>query len=339
MPTNWTNNNQSTKSTDIINEQTSASKSNKKGFSLLERMETFIVEVPIRSMDNLIVSAPVRNRIETSLNRLRFHNILYNEWNLKKIDPHGNRVAINLFGLPGTGKSFCAEAIAHYLQRKIIKINYAEIESKYVGETPKNITAAFKKAKETNAVLFFDEADSILGKRLTNVTQSADHGVNVSRSTMLLELDKFDGVVIFATNLAGNYDQAFVRRILSHIEFELPDRECRIRLWEYLLVAEIPTDNNVTPEWLADVSDGLAGGDILNVVIASASCAVERMGEERKVLQTDILTEINHVRTSKSKIGACSQSNSKVSVTEIPIEELPSDARERYDQIVSSGDS
>jgi SpoVK/Ycf46/Vps4 family AAA+-type ATPase len=333
MPTSW--NQQPQKSMNQNTDEPSPSKPAKKGFSWLERMETFIAEDPIRSMDDLIVSSTVRNRIETTLNRLRFHHVLYNEWNLKKIDPHGNRVAINLFGLPGTGKSFCAEAIAHYLQRKIIKINYAEIESKYVGETPKNITAAFKKAKETKAVLFFDEADSILGKRLTNVTQSADHGVNVSRSTMLLELDKFDGVVIFATNLAGNYDQAFVRRILSHIEFELPDRESRIKLWEYLLVTEIPRDNNVIPEWLADVSDGLAGGDILNVVIASASCAVERIGEERKVLQTDILAEINHVRTSKSKIGARSQSNRKVSVTEMPIEELPPDARERYDRIAS----
>lgn len=336
MPTSW--NQQPPNSMNQNTDEPSPSKPAKKGFSWLERMETFIAEEPIRSMDDLIVSSTVRNRIETTLNRLRFHDVLYNEWNLKKIDPHGNRVAINLFGLPGTGKSFCAEAIAHYLQRKIIKINYAEIESKYVGETPKNITAAFKKAKQTKAVLFFDEADSILGKRLTNVTQSADHGVNVSRSVMLLELDKFDGVVIFATNLAGNYDQAFVRRILSHIEFELPDPECRIKLWEYLLVAEIPRDNNITSEWLADVSDGLAGGDILNVVIASASCAVERIGEERKVLQTDILTEINHVRTSKSKIGSRSQSNRKVSVTEMPIEELPSDARERYDQIVCDYD-
>lgn len=338
MPTDW--NNKLTKKINQNTDHTSDSQPNaKKVFSLLERMEIFIAEDPIRSMDNLIVSSNVRNRIESTLNRIRFHDVLYNQWNLKKIDPHGNRVAINLFGLPGTGKSFCAEAIAHYLQRKIIKVNYAEIESKYVGETPKNITAAFKKAKQTQAVLFFDEADSILGKRLTNVTQSADHGVNVSRSVMLLELDKFDGVVIFATNLAGNYDQAFVRRILSHIEFELPDQECRIKLWEYLLVAEIPRDNNVTPEWLADASDGLAGGDILNVVISSASCAVARMGDNQKILQTDILAEINHVRISKNKIGSRSQRNRKTSVTEVPIEELPTDAHQRYDQIISDGDS
>ena len=338
MPTNW-NNNQSTKSINQNTDNTSHPKPAKKEFSLSDRMDIFIAEDPIKRMDDLIVSSNVRNQIQTALNRLRFHEVLYNEWNLKKIDPHGNRVALNFFGLPGTGKSFCAEAIAHCLQLKIIKVNYAEIESKYVGETPKNITAAFLKAKQTNAVLFFDEADSILGKRLTNVTQSADHGVNVSRSVMLLELDKFDGVVIFATNLAGNYDQAFIRRILSHIEFELPDRECRIKLWQYLLVAEIPRGNSLTPEWLADVSDGLAGGDILNVVIASASSAVERIGEERKVLQTDILAEINHLRVSKDKIGSRPQSNRKVSVTETPIEELPPDAHQRYNQIISDYDT
>ena len=205
-----------------------------------------------------------------------------------------------MFGLPGTGKTFCAEAIADYLGKKIIKVNYAEIESKYVGETPKNITAAFKKAKETKSVLFFDEADSILGKRLTNVTQSADHGVNVSRSVMLLQLDNFDGEVIFASNLAKNYDGAFVRRILAHIEFELPDRECRVKLWNYLLAKEIPTAEDVNLEWLADESNGLSGGDILNVVIAAASRAVQRTGNSQKVLRSDLAEEIHWVRVAST---------------------------------------
>jgi SpoVK/Ycf46/Vps4 family AAA+-type ATPase len=304
------------------------------------RMEMFIPEYPYRSLEDLIVPSSVRARIETALNRIRYHDELYNEWNLKKVDPHGTRIAINLFGPPGTGKTLCAEVIAHYLGKKIIRVNYAEIESKYVGETPKNITAAFKKARETDSVLFFDEADSILGKRLTHVIQSADHGVNVSRSTMLLQLDKFDGIVLFATNLARNYDGAFIRRILAHIEFELPDEGCRIRLWKHLLPAEVPIANDITAEWLATESDGLAGGDILNVVVASASQAVQRSGDFRCISRADVREEIYHVRIAREKIGSSIIKEGKSSLTEKVIHpgELPPDARERYEKTISRMD-
>lgn len=305
----------------------------------IARMEMFVPETPTRSIDDLILPPNVRNRIETVLNRIRYHEVLYLEWNLKKIDPLGCRVAINMYGLPGTGKTFSAEAIAHYLSKPIIKVNYAEIESKYVGETPKNITAAFKKAKETGAVLFFDEADSILGKRLTSVTQSADHGVNVSRSVMLLELDKFDGVVIFATNLPGNYDSAFVRRILAHIEFELPDRASLERLWNYLLPVEVPIASDINSAWLALESEGLAGGDILNVVKLSASEAVARTGNERLVRQSDILEAIAQVRSSKEKVGSDSLGNgsrTKVVKEEVVTpEQLPLQVRSDYEEAVS----
>ncbi|MBR8836179.1 MAG: ATP-binding protein [Stigonema ocellatum SAG 48.90 = DSM 106950] len=306
----------------------------------MARLEMFTPEAPNRKMNDLIVPLVVREQIETALNRILYHDELYHKWNLKKIDPHGRRVAINMYGPPGTGKTFCAEAIADYLGKQIIKVNYAEIESKYVGETPKNITAAFKKAYETNAVIFFDEADSILGKRLTNVTQSADHGVNVSRSVMLLELDKFDGVVIFATNLASNYDEAFVRRILAHIEFDLPDEACLIKLWEKLLPEEVPRGDNITSKWLAQKSTGLAGGDILNVVKLAASQAVSRNGDQRLVMQSDIINAIVQVKNAKDKIGSTvtkQQTTTTTVVTErvLTTEELPPNLQEPFQKAVA----
>ncbi|MBD2208193.1 ATP-binding protein [Calothrix sp. FACHB-1219] len=303
----------------------------------LARLEMFSPEAPKRNFDDLIVPQIVRERIETALNRILYHDVLYHEWNLKKIDPQGRRVAINMYGPPGTGKTFCAEAIANYLGKKIIKVNYAEIESKYVGETPKNITSAFTKAHETDAVLFFDEADSILGKRLTNVTQSADHGVNVSRSVMLLELDKFDGVVIFATNLASNYDGAFVRRILAHIEFELPDEACLVKLWQYLLPDEVPRSEDTTSEWLAQESQGLAGGDILNVVKLAASQAVTRKGNERLVMQSDIKNAIAQVKNAKEKIGSTGiQQQPTTTIKTCEFDELPSDIQQRVQPFVDN---
>lgn len=298
----------------------------------LDLVDSFRAETPKRMFEDLVVTEKVRHRIKSALSRIRHHKKLYEEWQLRKVDPHRAGTAINLFGPPGTGKTFCAEAIAHYLNKKIIRVNYAEIESKYVGETPKNITAAFRRAKEADAVLFFDESDSILGKRLTNITQSADHGVNVSRAVMLTQLDSFGGVVVFATNLARNYDGAFVRRILAHIEFELPDLACRERLWRFLIPTELPRSSEVDPVWLARHSTGLSGGDMLNVVVSSASRAVQRTDPERRVERQDVLEEIEHVRTAKIKIGAPEEGSRVLSEREEVVnpEDLPPVARERF---------
>lgn len=307
-----------------------------KGFgaegSQLEREGLFIPETPKRSIADLVVPAEVRSRIDAVINRVKNHKKLYEEWGLEKIDPFGKRVAINLYGAPGTGKTFCAEAIAHYMGKNIIRINYAEIESKYVGDTPKNITAAFKKARTTDSVLFFDEADSILGRRLTSVTQSADHGVNVSRSVMLLQLDQFDGIVLFATNLASNYDAAFVRRIMAHIEFQLPDYYSRVKLWQMHLPEMLPLGVDVKPAILAEQSDGLSGGDIKNVVINAASVAVARSGIDQKISMSDLLSEISHSKTAKNHVGA--QDNTvRIVESEQLIMDAPNDVQEKFKQV------
>ena len=297
--------------------------------------EKFTPEMPLRRFDELIVPEEVSSRINAVISRIQNHKILYEDWGLATIDPFGKRVAINLYGPPGTGKSFCADAIANFMGKRIIRINYAEIESKYVGDTPKNITAAFHKAMETDSVLFFDEADSILGRRLTNVTQSADHGVNVSRSVMLLQLDQFNGVVLFATNLAKNYDEAFVRRIMAHVEFQLPDHTSRVRLWEMHIPKTLPISENVNSQDLAVNSEGLSGGDIKNVVINAASLAVVRNGHEKQIRHEDLLSEIAHSRAAKKHIGHHS-SEPVFKEETIPIEDAPPEVQGKILDIKSS---
>ncbi len=275
------------------------------GEDQMGRMEMFIAEEPRRSLDDLVVTAVTLQQIKDMLAKVRHQHTLYEVWNLRRIDPYGARTAINLYGPPGTGKSFTAEAIAHYLGKRIIRVNYAEIESKYVGDTPKNIKAAFAKAKAEDAVIFFDEADSILGRRMTNVTQSADHGVNVSRSVMLLELDRFEGITLFATNLASNYDAAFVRRILGHIEMPLPDHDCRVRLWRLHIPPEMPYSLRDPEDFiaLADASEGVSGGDILNAVVIGATSAVQRHGSHQRVTLDDLMRAIAQVRKAKQDVG------------------------------------
>jgi SpoVK/Ycf46/Vps4 family AAA+-type ATPase len=267
------------------------------------RVARFTVGAPRYRLEDVVLSEPARAQIDGLLAKIEHHRTLYEEWGLGQIDPGGRRVAVNLFGPPGTGKTMCAEAIAARLGRPILCVSYAELESKYVGETPKNIEAAFAAARANQAVLFFDEADSILGRRLTSVTQAADHGVNVSRSVMLLQLDRFEGVVVFATNLARNYDGAFVRRILGHVELALPDGPCRERLAERLLPAPLPRSADVDPPWIAARAEGLSGGEMLQVVVNAATRAVQRRGDDRALTRADLDAEFEAFRAARRAVG------------------------------------
>lgn len=230
--------------------------------------------------------------------------MLYQTWGLAEIHPEGRGVAVNLYGPSGTGKSFAAEAIAQHLSKPIIRVDYAQLELRYVGDTPKNIAAAFASARQHDAVLFFDEADSVLSHRVTNITQAADYGVNISRSTLLLQLNSFEGVVLFATNLARNYDPAIVRRILAHVPFTLPDQAALVRLWRYHLPQKLPRSADATPEALAALSEGLSGGDVLNCVLLAASQAA--LCGANAVTLADFAAAIEQVRRAKAEIGRSS---------------------------------
>ena len=266
------------------------------------RLALFVPETPRRRLADLVLSAVTERQLRTALAKIQYHDKLYGEWGLDTIHPEGRGMAINLYGPPGTGKSFAAEGIADYLGRPLLRIDYAQIESRFVGDTPKNITAAFEAAHEFSAILFFDEADSMLSRRATNITQAADYGVNVSRSTLLLQLDSFDGVALFATNLLSNYDPAFMRRILAHVYFPLPDEPALVRLWQYHLPAKLPRDADVTPEALATRSAGLSGGEILNAVLLAAAAAVER--DATAVSLPDFEAALAQIRQSREDQGS-----------------------------------
>jgi SpoVK/Ycf46/Vps4 family AAA+-type ATPase len=284
----------------------------------------FAAEDPRRSLDDLIVPGSVRSRIESALSLINNHETLFVTWNLAKIDPYHRGMAVNLYGPSGTGKSLCAEAIACQIGRPFINVNYAQIESRYVGQTPKNIESAFSAAREKDAVLIFDEADAMLGSRLSHVTQSADHAVNVSRTTMLRQLDRFDGLVVFTTNFPENYDAAFVRRILTHVRFELPDLDTRLRLWRHMLPAELPQADDVDTAVLAQESEGLAGGDLVNVVIVAATTAVSRPAGDRVVHLEDLRSEIRSTLRARAEVGKPPEGARIVSWQTMPSESQPS---------------
>lgn len=247
--------------------------SNKEG-NIIKNDTLFTAVNPRWSLEEVYMSSEAKENILTSLSMIKYRNILFEEWKLKGNNGEGRSACLNFWGSPGTGKSMAAEGVAQYLGKKLLKVNYSELESKYVGETPKNIKKIFEIGKKEDAVIVFDEADSFLGKRLTSVTQSADYGVNITRSVMLLELENYDGIVIFTTNLINNYDEAFKRRIISSIEFQLPDEEGREKIWDVHLPKELPLDEKITSNMLAKEFDNISGADIKDIVIMAAAEAL-----------------------------------------------------------------
>ena len=256
-------------------------------------------KLPKWDFENIVLNQKIKQDIDEVLLLIEHNDKIYKNWGLSEIDNNNEKsFSINFYGSPGTGKSISAEAIASKLNKKIIKINYADIESKYVGDTPKNITKVFEKAKETNAVLFFDEADSILGKRLSNIQSSTDTSVNLTRSVMLTQLDEFEGIVIFATNFYKNYDKAFIRRIFAHIEFTKPSFEGREKIWKLYLPSKLPLDNEVKSNILAENSEGLTAADIKNIVIKAA---VRTLVLKKDTISLEVFLEvINELKKSQT---------------------------------------
>lgn len=278
----------------------------------------FVARDPLYDLSNLILPPGTASQLQTLKARFERHALVYDEWGLAKTDPCGKHIAFNLYGPPGTGKTMCVEAVAGLFGKKLIDVSYAEIESKYVGETGKNIASAFAAAKAQDALLFFDEADSILGRRMTSVTQAADQAVNVARAVMLKQLDAFDGIVAFATNLARNFDTAFVRRIPVHIEIPLPDRVGRKRIAEVLVPPGVPFRSKIAFDRIADVTEGMSGGDLKNVVV-NAICALAatewRTCDEERVTE-EFLQQAEWSRRAKRNVG---QGQTVQSVEEIEV--------------------
>ncbi len=253
----------------------------------------YLCREPLYTMDRLVVSSRVRDELESAMQLIALQKLIFEDWGLKAIEPHP-RSALSLYGPPGTGKTMAAHAIAHAAGRRILCASYTDIESTYHGEGPKNVVELFRTAGEGDAVLFLDEADSLLGKRLTHVTQGAEQAINSLRSQLLLSLDSFKGIVVFATNLIETYDPAFDSRV-RHIHVPLPDRAALEEIWRRHLPATLPVDD-ISLDELANSSEGLAGRDIKTAVI-TAAVAAARSGST--VSQVHLLHAVDSIRESR----------------------------------------
>jgi SpoVK/Ycf46/Vps4 family AAA+-type ATPase len=228
---------------------------------------------PERTFADVILPPQTRRTLDDALAQVRNHNLIFGRWGLGERHATGLGLAFNFAGPPGTGKTICAEAIANALGMQLLVVNYAEAESMWVGETPKNIAGAFRSAVEQNAVLFFDEADSIAARRSSSSGVPYEREANLTVNVLLRELEAFNGIVIFATNLAANFDPAFERRIRTHVRFDMPGAEEREQIWRVQIhPKKTPIAPDVSFRALAE-RHSVSGGDIKNAVLKAASAA------------------------------------------------------------------
>ncbi len=190
------------------------------------------------------------------------------EWGLaRKLAPSYGVTAL-FAGAPGTGKTMAAEVMARALGLDVYKIDLSSMVSKYIGETEKNLEKLFAEAENSNAILFFDEADAIFGKR-SEVKDAHDRYANIETSYLLQRMEAYDGVTILATNLRANLDEAFTRRLHGVIDFPFPDMAQRLRIWKALFPAGVPAAPDIDLETMARRFK-FAGGSIRNVLVAAS---------------------------------------------------------------------
>jgi hypothetical protein len=185
-------------------------------------------------------------------------------------------ITVLFAGPPGTGKTMAAEIIAAELGLDLYKIDLSTVVSKYIGETEKNLEQIFTEATNSNAILFFDEADALFGKR-SEVRDSHDRYANIEISYLLQRMEAYNGVTILATNLRANLDEAFTRRLQFAVDFPFPEEADRLRIWQTLFPPDVPRAADVEFEMLAQRFK-LAGGSIRNVIVNSAYLAASSSG-------------------------------------------------------------
>jgi hypothetical protein len=222
--------------------------------------------------DDLVAPPAVVEQLEEVCTRARQRDLVMGTWKVGGGSSR-KRGTVALFGgPPGTGKSLAAEVIGAALGLEVYQVNLATVVDKYVGETEKNLDRIFRAAEGVNCLLFFDEADALFGKR-SEVQSAQDKYANVEVAFLLQRLEDFDGVAVLASNLRGNLDDAFKRRIDVLVDFPLPDEAARQRLWRTCFGPHVQLADDVDLAMCATFE--LAGGDIRNVTVGAAMVAAE----------------------------------------------------------------
>ncbi len=209
-------------------------------------------------------------------NAVLYRPLVYSKWGFDQKLSLGKGLSALFAGPSGTGKTMAAEIIAGELRLDVYKIDLSTVVSKYIGETEKNLSQIFAEAETANAILFFDEADALFGKR-SDVHDAHDRYANIETGYLLQRMEAYEGVVILATNLSNNMDDAFVRRLHFSVEFPLPNAKDRLRIWQGVWPHETPLSPELNLNFMSRRFE-LSGGNIKNIALAAAFLAADDGG-------------------------------------------------------------
>ena len=229
---------------------------------------------PAVGWDDLVLASSTLECLHELAGRARCRDRVLDEWGMRPGGGRGRGITVLFGGDSGTGKTMSAEVVAGELGLDLYTVNLATVVDKYVGETEKNLERIFTEADGVNAVLLFDEADALFGKR-SEVRDANDRYANIEVAYLLQRMESFDGLAILATNLRANVDEAFARRLDMVIDFPTPDFELRLRLWDKCLAPGVPRSADVELGFLARSFD-LSGGNIRSIALTAAYMAADR---------------------------------------------------------------
>lgn len=226
-----------------------------------------------RSWSDLVVPKDTQSQLRELCQQVRYRAEVYGDWGFGQRISLGKGLIALFTGSSGTGKTLSAEILANELGLDLYKVDLSCVVSKYVGETEKNLSHVFEDAQASGAILFFDEADALFGKR-SEVKDAHDRYANIEINYLLQQVEEYEGVIILATNLSKNIDAAFLRRMHFCIEFPFPDESHRAHIWRGIFPPQAPLSSDIDFEFLSRKFK-IAGGNIKNVALAAAFRAAE----------------------------------------------------------------
>jgi SpoVK/Ycf46/Vps4 family AAA+-type ATPase len=223
--------------------------------------------------DDIVLPADTAAQLREMCQRVAQRQRVLDDWGFEDKLSMGKGVNALFAGPSGSGKTMAVEIISREIELDAYKIDLSGVVSKYIGETEKNLDRIFAAAENANAILFFDEADALFGKR-SEVRDSHDRYANIEISYLLQKMEEYPGIAILATNMRQNLDEAFVRRLTFSVHFPFPDEDSRRRIWSGIWPEAVPLADDVNAAVLARRFK-LSGGNIRNVALAAAFAAAE----------------------------------------------------------------
>ncbi|MEZ4827080.1 MAG: ATP-binding protein [Bacteroidia bacterium] len=222
--------------------------------------------------DDLVLNAQTLRQIRELESWIQYGDVILNDWGMRKRIKPGYRALF--YGPAGTGKTLTASLLGKYTGREVYKVDLSMVVSKFIGETEKNLATLFARAENKGWILFFDEADSLFGKR-TQVRDAHDKYANQEVSYLLQRIEDYDGLVILASNFKGNIDEAFMRRFQSVIHFPIPRAEERLKLWTSAIPAAVTLEADIDLAQIAGKYE-LTGANVMNIIQYASLRALTR---------------------------------------------------------------